>query len=72
MFDVWNDGFWNEYVELVRCRSFFLETCLLGFIPGFIVAFILDTLIVGPIARFFLGGIQKQGILAEVPVEVTE
>lgn len=59
---------WNLFVA----GAFSWKHVFLGFIPGFIVAFILDTLIVGPIARFFLREIQKQGILAEVPVEVKE
>ena len=59
---------WN----LFFAGAFSWKHVFLGFIPGFIVAFILDTLIVGSIARFFLGEILKQGILAEVPVEVTE
>lgn len=65
---VFGMSMWN----LFFAGAFSWKHVFLGFIPGFIVAFILDTLIVGPIARFFLGGIQKQGILAEVPVEVTE
>ncbi|EDT47288.1 hypothetical protein STRINF_01589 [Streptococcus infantarius subsp. infantarius ATCC BAA-102] len=65
---VFGMSMWNLFVA----GAFSWKHVFLGFIPGFIVAFILDTLIVGPIARFFLGEIQKQGILAEVPVEVKE
>ncbi|AEZ62020.1 hypothetical protein Sinf_0674 [Streptococcus infantarius subsp. infantarius CJ18] len=65
---VFGMSMWNLFVA----GAFSWKHVFLRFIPGFIVAFILDTLIVGPIARFFLGEIQKQGILAEVPVEVKE
>jgi len=43
-------------------------------ITNFVVALPYNFLIVGPIARFFLGEIQKQGLLAPAPapVEVTE
>lgn len=51
MFDVWNDGFGMSMWNLFVAGAFSWKHVFLGFIPGFIVAFILDTLIVGPIAK---------------------
>lgn len=48
MFDVWNDGFRNDMWNLFVAGAFSWKHVFLGFIPGFIVAFILDPLIVGP------------------------
>lgn len=42
---------WNLFVQ----GAFSWKHLFLGFIPGFIVAFLLDVLIVGPIAKGFAG-----------------
>lgn len=71
---------------MVTCMSFYgmvfshglsaISLPLYGrtWITNFVVALPYNFLIVGPIARFFLGEIQKQGLLAPAPApaEVTE
>ena len=54
---VFGMSMWNLFVA----GAFSWKHVFLGFIPGFIVAFILDTLIVGPIAKKIAFGILPSG-----------
>ena len=55
---VFGMSMWNLFVA----GAFSWKHVFLGFIPGFIVAFILDTLIVGPIAKKIAFGILPSGL----------
>ncbi|RCW17247.1 DUF2798 domain-containing protein [Streptococcus gallolyticus] len=55
---VFGMSIWN----LVVAGAFSWQHVFLGFVPGFIVAFILDTMVVGPIAKKIAFGIIPSGL----------